>query len=143
MLFEKRSDLAHIVPDNLLEDRHQDTEGVVADDRALRYLSNIFGLGRGNREAAAVVYVKHDVDIRAAVANVEDAVVGEAQPELQLIDCDYLPVTRRNTDDRLDLARFVVILESSSNNVLGWHNSLQRGPGAPLRAPPTLRRSRT
>src|SRR5216683_4464372 len=95
MLFEKRSDLARIVSNNLLEDRHQDAGGVVADDRSLRYLSNIFGLGRGNREAAAVVYVKRDVDIGAAVANVDDVVVGEAQPELQLIDCDYLTVTRR------------------------------------------------
>ena len=128
MRFEKRPDLARIVPNNLLEDRHQYAEGVVADDRPLRYLSNILGLGRSNREATAMVYVKHDVDIRAAVANVDDVVVGQTQPELQLIDCDYLPVTRRNTDDRLDLARLLVILESSSNNVLGWHNSLQRGP---------------
>src|SRR5260370_21663894 len=126
MLFEKSSDLVGSVCKNLREDRYQDAEGVVADDRPLRYLGNIFGLGRGNREAAAVIYVKYDVDIRAAVANVNNVVVGEVQPELQLIDCDYLTVTRRNADDRLDLARLLVILQSSSNNVLGRHNSVQR-----------------
>ena len=33
MLLEKRSDLPRIVPDNLLEDRHQYAAGIVADDR--------------------------------------------------------------------------------------------------------------
>src|SRR5260370_19211067 len=113
MLFEKRSDLARIVSNNLLEDRYQDAEGVVADDRPVRYLSNIFGLGRGNREAAAVIYVKHDVDIRAAVANVDDVVVGQAQPQLQISHCYHFAVTRSNTDDRLDLPRFPVILQST------------------------------
>src|SRR5260370_7508882 len=111
MLFEKSSDLARIVSNNLLEDRYQDAEGVVADDRPLRYLGNIFGLGRGNREAAAVIYVKYDVDIRAAVANVNNVVVGEVQPDLQLIHSDSLTVPSAYPDAPLPLPQLPVILQ--------------------------------
>ena len=83
--------------------------------------------GNGDRQSVKPIDVQHHVDVRAPVSDVNDTVVAERHFHAQILDHNYLPVTRRNPHDRLNFTIDGVIAELRTVNVLSRHNTVQRG----------------
>src|SRR3954470_496447 len=67
-ILEQRADAARVPPGDLLEHRDEHAQGVVADHRTSRDLSDEARFGRGDRETITAIDVEHDVNVRAAGA---------------------------------------------------------------------------
>ena len=68
------TDLGCAHPEHLVKDRHDYAEGVVAEDRGLGDPCQVSVLGCRDCEPIGVIDVQHDVDVRAPIAHVDDAV---------------------------------------------------------------------
>ena len=70
--------------------------------------------------------MKHDVNIRASVANIDQAVVANPHLRPELIENHNLSVSRREPDERVDFTRLGVIPETCSMNVIRGNDSFER-----------------
>src|SRR5207248_5095498 len=89
--------------DDFFENWHQHAQGVVAQNRAFGDLGNVPGLGDSNRETVPMVHVQHDVDVRAAVADVNNPVRTDLKLRLEIVHEGDLSVSGVHADDGLDL----------------------------------------
>ena len=77
-------------------------------------------------QAVAAVDVQHHVDVRAAVADVDDAVARDAQGALQLAEHRDLAEAGGAAGDAADLAGVGVVVEPGAVDALGRHDALER-----------------
>ena len=126
MPFEEPADRARVVPGELLKDRNEHGQRVVADDRAARDLGHAARLRDGNREAVPTVDVQHHVQIGTAVAHVHDAVAWHAQRGSERVDRLDLAVPGSHAIDRGDLARLPVELQSRPDDVVWCDDAVER-----------------
>src|SRR5437867_4476118 len=71
--------------------------------------------------------MQHHMDVRAAVADVDDAVLADLQFGLQLVEHCDLSVTRGDLKDGLDLPGLGVILKTGAEYVLRRHDVFEGG----------------
>src|SRR5947209_11247445 len=83
--FEESADLLRTPGEQFLTDRHQNTGSVIAEDRSLGDGSQVLILGDSNRQAIQSVHVQHDMNIRTAIAYIDQAVVPDGHPTSQVI----------------------------------------------------------
>src|SRR4051812_47387123 len=66
------------------------------------------------------------MDVRAAVAHVDDAVAGDAELTAQLVDHPDLAIAGGHADDRLDLTSHGIVTKLRTDNVVLGHETFER-----------------
>src|SRR6185295_13679827 len=123
--FEERSNLRFAQSQHLIENRHDDAEcaltqhGATSDARKLAVRRN------GDGEPVTVVYMVHDVNVRAAVAHIDDAIGHDAQALLQLFQHSDLAIASRHATNLSDRTRMWVVVELRPVNVIGRDDASQ------------------
>src|SRR5258708_7059141 len=126
MRFEQGSDAERVCPpDDILQNWHEDAQGVIAQDRPLRDRGKELAFGDRNGVTLEPIHVQHRVDVGAPVTHVYDVVGTYVQCRLQVGQHGYLPIARGDPVDRLDLSRRRVIVEAGPEDVIGRKNALQ------------------
>src|SRR5580700_2601148 len=110
---------------HVFEYRDQDRQRVIADDRPLRDRRQVFVLRHRYGVTVAAVDVQHDVNVRAAVAHIYDAVRPDFQRLQQMIDSSHLTVPRGYLQDALDLA-LGIPFKLRAMNMVRRNDALQR-----------------
>ena len=110
--------------DNFFKNRDEDTEGVGAQNGTLGDLGDVFGFGNGDSETVASVDVEHNVNIRAAVAGVDDVVRADFLAGLKFIEEGDFAVASGGADDGVDFAGGLVN-EFCAVNVIGGQQAFE------------------
>src|SRR5215468_1322669 len=103
---DESPDLRRSHSEDLVKDRHQDTEGVVTQNRGLGDARKMAILGRRDGEPLGVIDVQHDVYVRAPISDIDDAIGRDGEPLAQLLYHRDLAIACRHTDNPPYLAGF-------------------------------------
>src|SRR5579864_1882210 len=124
--FEQCANLYGIPTGNLLHDGNHHAQGIVAQDGALRDRGDVLVLGDSNGQSVEPVQVQHDVNIGAAVTDIDYAIVSQLQFLPQFLEHGDLAVTRGNANDRLNFAGRRIVLELRTVNVILGNDTFKR-----------------
>src|SRR5258708_7603151 len=94
-----------------------------AEHRSFSDLRNVWRLRNRDGQAVACVHMQHDVNIGAAVANVNHMVRRDVTFCLQPVENGYFSVTSRRTNNALNFSR-ITVFELGAINVIRGHNAL-------------------
>src|SRR5664280_2886716 len=122
--FEQIANRMRVPAHDLFQDGNKDGQGAVADHGTLGDGRKVLVLGNGNGETIAPIHVEHDVDVGAAVANIDDAVRSGPKFLEQLIDDGDLAVSSRHLKDPFDFA-LLVVFKLRAVDMIGRDNALE------------------
>src|SRR5215471_2292171 len=111
---------------DILEDRDEETECVVAENGSPRDLGYELGFRDRDSISVAAIDMEHDVDIRAAVADIDDAVLADLEYRLETVEDRDLAISGGHAKDRANFAGCRIVIELSSVDVIGGHNAFER-----------------
>jgi len=124
--FEELADSGTRPSGDFFEDRNQRSEGIIAQDSALGDLGYVFGFGDGDGEPVVAVDVEHDVNIGAAVADVDYVVEGHAEIFGELLEARDLAVSGSGANQAIDFA-VGMVLELGAEDLILRHNAFEGG----------------
>ena len=110
---------------DILEDGNEEAECVIGEDGSPRDLGYELGFRDRDSIPIAAIDMEHDVDIRAAIANVDDSVLGDLEYGLEPVEHSDLAISGRNAKDRANLAGCRIVIELSSVDVISGHNAFE------------------
>src|SRR6185437_6509220 len=122
---EEAADFRGADAEHLIENRNENTAGVVTEDGASSDARELLVLRYRDREALPIVDMKHDVNVRAAVSHIDDPVRRHSKVPAELVDHGDLAVAGHHAGDGADLAGSGVILELRPVDMLGRHDALE------------------
>src|SRR6185437_10078263 len=114
-----------IEPNGLFEDGNKDGDRVVAQHGAAGDLRYMLGFRDSDREAVAHLYMQHDVNIRTAVANVNNVIRPNLQRSLQLVKHSNLAIASGRADQGIDFAG-TLVAEISPVDMIRGDNTFER-----------------
>src|SRR5260221_1464088 len=110
----------------LLENRHQNTKRVVAENRAPRDTCHVLRFRYRHGQSIAAVDVQHDVNVGASVSHVHHAVVADFERSLELLEYGDFPISGRHPADGLNLSRGRVEMKARAGNMILGNDAFQR-----------------
>ena len=124
LLLHVHADAGWAPAEDVFHDGNEDAERIVAQKGPLGDLREIFVLGDGNRQAFEAVDVQHDMDVRTAVPDIDDAVLADREFLPQMVeDCD-LAVSGSQAEYVADFA-VLVIGEPAREDVVRRYDAFQ------------------
>jgi len=115
---EVAADFGGVPLEYVFENGDEDAHGVVAEDGALGDAGNELGFADGDGAAVVLVDVHHDGEIGAAVAHVDDVVVGDAEGGANFLeDGDFAPAGG-GANDGIYFAGGFLIAEARAENMV-------------------------
>src|SRR5436309_905675 len=118
MPLEKCADACGIPANNILQDRNQDTEGIVAQDGSLRDLIDVFVIGNSDGKTVKPVHVHHHMHVGTAIADIDEAIVTDSLGGTQIVENGDFTVPGRHPNYGLNFAGLGIVLELRSENVI-------------------------
>src|SRR5579871_2207271 len=127
MGFEEFSNLLRVPIGHFLKHGHEHAECVVAEQGAAGDGRQVLVFRDGDGEAVKAVEVQHDVEIGAAIPDVDDAIVRHLHGGAEFFEHSNFAVAGRNADDRLDFTACRVVGEPRAVDVIFGHDALEGG----------------
>src|SRR3984893_15676116 len=113
---------AHALPaHDFFKNRSHYGKRIRAEHRSLSDLRNVWRLRNRDGQAVARVHMQHDVNIGAAVANVNLMAGRYVTFHLQAVESGYLSVASRRPNDALNFSR-ITVFELRAINVIRGHD---------------------
>src|SRR5580700_1165820 len=123
--FKEGPDLDGDPAQDVLQNRDQHAQPVLAEDGTPRNLRDVFVFRHRDGQPVQPVHVQHHVNVGTSVADINYAVVTDGKLRAQLLQNGYLAVARGNALNGLNLAAGWVVTEARSINVVRRDNSFQ------------------